>query len=352
MAKTKKFQVPFKQVIADLLDQSKPFSPTYLHRFSDIDPADLAAVRIAWPQVNVDRRLSLLEDLEDLADSDTLVSFDDFARFALEDSDPRVRAVAIRLLWESEDARLIPILIKIMRVDPDETVRATAAGGLGLFVYLGEVEDIPEDKLKQVEESLLSVYLGQDKPLVRRRALEALGYSSRDEVPAYLETAYASGDKDWMASAIFAMGRSADDRWEKQVLAMLDHPEPDVMLEAIRAAGELELNDARKPLFELLKDNEDLDVDLRSAAIWSLSQIGGEGVRELFEKLSEDTEDEDEQFIIEEAIDNLNFKEGMGGLGMFDLIPTIDEEHTHVVDLNAGEEEEEDDEDLLYGTKN
>ena len=352
MAKTKKIQVPFKQVIADLLDNSKPFSPTHLHRFSDIDPADLASVRLAWPQVPADRRLSLLEDLEDLSDSDTLVSFDDLARFALEDNDPRVRAAAIRLLWESEDARLIPIFIKLMRSDSDETVRATAAGGLGLFVYLGEVEVIPEDKLKQVEESLLSIYQGQDKPIVRRRALEALGYSSRDEVPAFMESAYASGDKDWMASALFAMGRSADDRWEKQVLAMLDHPEPDVMLEAIRAAGELELNEARKPLLELVNENEELDVDLRSAAIWSLSQIGGEGVRELFEKLADETEDDDEEFIIEEAIDNLNFKEGVGGLGMFDLIPKIDEEHTHIVDLNEGEEEEDDEEDLLYGTKN
>lgn len=352
MAKTKKIQVPFKQVIADLIDNSMPFSPTHLHRFSDLDPSDLAAVRLAWPQVAVERRLSLLEDLEDLAETDTLVSFDDLARFALEDGDPRVRAVAIRLLWESEDARLISVFTKMMRSDPDETVRATAAGGLGLFVYLGEVEDIPEEKLKQVEESLLSVYQGQDRPLVRRRALEALGYSSREEVPAILEKAFSSGDKDWMASALFAMGRSADERWEKQVLAMLDHPEPDVMLEAIRAAGELELNEARKPLLELVRENEDLDVELRSAAIWSLSQIGGEGVRELFEKLAENTEDEDEEFIIEEAIDNLNFKEGTGGLGMFDLIPTIDEEHTHIVDLNEGEEEEEDDEDLLYGTKN
>ncbi len=353
MAKTKRTLVPFKQVIDDLLKNDKPFSPTHLHRFSDIDPADLAAVRIAWPQVAVERRLSLLQDLEDLAESDTLVSFDDLARFALEDTDPSVRTVAIRLLWESEDAHLIPIFIKMMRTDPDETVRATAASGLGLFVYLGEVEDISEDKLKQVEESLLSVYRGEDKPIVRRRALEALGYSSREEVPAFLEAAYKSADKEWLASALFAMGRSADERWEKQVLSMLDHSEPDVRLEAIRAAGELELAEARKPLLDLLKEDDELDFDLRSAAIWSLSQIGGEGVRALFERMADNTEDEDEEFILEEALDNLSFKEGAGGFGMFDLIPTIDEEHTHIIDINDdNEDEEEDDEDYLYGTKN
>ncbi len=353
MEKNKKTQVPFKQVIDDMLDNDRPFSPVHLHRFSDIDPADLALVRIAWPKVAVERRVSLLQDLEDLAESDTLVSFDDLARFALEDPDPGVRTVAIRLLWESEDAHLIPIFIKMMRTDPDEMVRATAASGLGLFVYLGEVEDISEDKRKQVEESLLSVYQSTDKAIVRRRALEALGYSSREEVPAFLEAAYQSTDKEWLASALFAMGRSADDRWEKQVLSMLDHSEPDVQLEAIRAAGELELAEARRPLLNLLKEDEGLDFDLRSATIWSLSQIGGTGVRELFEKLADATEDEDEEFILEEALDNLSFKEGAGGFGMFDLMPTIDEEHTHIIDLNEENEDEgEDDEDYLYGTKN
>src|SRR5512146_2872444 len=155
MAKSTKIQVPFKQVVDELLNNNKPFSPTYLHRFSDIDPADLASLRHAWPQVTANRRLALLQDLEDLAEADTLVSFDDLARFALDDNDARVRAVAIRLLWESEDAHLIPIFIKMMRYDTDETVSATAASGLGLFVYLGEVEDISEEKLKQVEENLL-----------------------------------------------------------------------------------------------------------------------------------------------------------------------------------------------------
>ncbi len=66
MAKIKKVQAPFKAIITELLDTSKPFSPTNLHRFSDIDPADLASLRIAWPKVDTARRVSLLEDLEDL----------------------------------------------------------------------------------------------------------------------------------------------------------------------------------------------------------------------------------------------------------------------------------------------
>ena len=354
MSKTKKSVVPFKQVVADLLDSSKPFSPTHLHRFSDIDPADLALLRISWLKVDPLRRVALLQDLEDLADTDTLVSFDDLARFALDDTEPEVRASAIRLLWEANDEKLIPILIKLMQSDPDEMVRASAAGGLGLFVFLGELEEIKTDNYKTVVSSLLAVYRSTDKPVVRRRALEALGYSSDEQIPALIEEAYDTNDKDWLASALFAMGRSADERWEKQVLANMDSPNADVQLEAVRSAGELELASARKLILELLKKPEELDDELRTAAIWSISQIGGKGVRERLAKLSEATEDEDEASFIDDAMDNLDFNEGMVSFGMLDMTPKIDEEHTLIVDLaeDDKEEEEDEDEEPWYGSNN
>jgi HEAT repeat protein len=354
MSKPNKSLVPFKKLVADLLDNSKPFSPTHLHRFSDIDPADLALLRISWPKVDPVRRVALLQDLEDLADTDTLVSFDDLARFALEDTEPEVRAAAIRLLWEANDEKLIPLFIKMVKSDPDEMVRASAAGGLGLFVFLGELDEIKPENYKMVEASLLDVYQSQDKAIVRRRALEALGYSSDEQVPALIEEAYKMNDNDWLASALFAMGRSADERWEKLVLANIDSPESDVQLEAVRSAGELEIAAARKPILDLLKKPEELEDELRSAAIWSISQIGGKGVRERLEKLAEATEDEDEASFIDDALDNLDFNEGMVNFGMLDMTPKIDEEHTVIVDLAEDEKEEEDDEDEepWYGSKN
>jgi HEAT repeat protein len=348
MAKIKKTQAPFKIVINELLDASKPFSPTNLHRFSDINPADLAALRIAWPKIDLERRVHLLEDLEDLVDTDTLVSFDDLARFAMEDPDSRIRAVAIRLLWETNDETLIPIFIRMMKNDSDEMVRAGAAGALGLFVFLGELEEVDKANYQKVYDALLAVYHGPDKPVVRRRAVEALGYSGNDEVPAIIEESYASPDRDWQASALFAMGRSADERWESYILAKLDSSEDDVQLEAVRAAGELEIDKARKPILNLLKEPSEVDFDLKSAAVWSLSQIGGQGVREKLERMSEAAEDDDESFFIDEALDNLDFKEGTGAFGIMDMTPVIDEEHTHIVDL-ASEDEDDDDKDIEFG---
>src|SRR5512135_2222375 len=98
-----KRNVPFRLVLTALLDDQTVFPPAYLHHFSDLEGADLEALHSVWPQVKPHRRLALLDDLEDLAENDTLVTFDPVARMALPDEDARVRTVAIRLLWEDED---------------------------------------------------------------------------------------------------------------------------------------------------------------------------------------------------------------------------------------------------------
>jgi HEAT repeat protein len=308
-----------QQIIEALLNTQKPFSPKYLHRFSDITPEFLAELKKVWPQVSADRRANLLSDLEELAEADTLVCFDDISRFALKDSDPRPRAAAIRLLWECNDPKLIPSFLDMAENDPDEVVRASACSALGLFVYLGELEEIPENLYHKLENTLLKIAKGKDAPLVRRRALESLGYSGREEVSDLIKDAYNHKDHQWISSSLFAMGRSANEQWAKSVLRVMSSDDKDIQFEAIRAAGELELSEARDPLLEILEEANDLDEDIRLATIWSLSQIGGQGVREALEAILENIDDDEEAESIENALDNLSFTDGGGFFEMIDL---------------------------------
>lgn len=342
-----KKNVSLQQVLAALLDDQSVFPPAYLRHFSDLEGADLESLRSVWPQVKAHRRLALLEDLEDLAENDTLVSFDAVARMALTDEDPRVRTVAVRLLWEDEDPRLASAFIQMMNEDADAGVRAAAASALGLFIYLGETEKIPEQILHQVEESLLKVHAGQDDALIRRRALESLGYSGRPEVAKIIQAAYASQDMDWVASSLFAIGRSADSAWEPQVMRMLRYPKANVQLEAVRAAGALELEKSRRILLDLLEE-EAQDSEIRAAIFWSLSQIGGEEVRETLETILEETEDEEEAEILEDALDNLSFTEDVGLYGLFDFANAggmdpddLDDGSTLDGNKNSGQEDDE-----------
>jgi HEAT repeat protein len=315
--------VPIKKIIEALLNVDVPFPPQLLYRLSDISPDDLELIKASWLKISLRRRQALVEDIEQLGENDPLLCFDAFCRFALSDEDPQVRQLAVRTLWDYEDRDLADRFVQLMDKDSSSDVRAAAASGLGKFVYLGEIEEIPEKKLHRIVDHLLKICKGSDTSLVRRRALESLGYSCRDEVPPLIENAYYSGNDEWLSSALFAMGRSANENWKTLVQTMIDNDSPPVRLEAVRAAGELELKLCTDQIIERLNDP---DEDVRSAAIWSLSQIGGEGVQELLEELCEDTDDEEELEYLEAALDNLTFTQDFGQFTLLDVADLDEDE--------------------------
>ena len=141
-----------------------------------------------------------------------------------------------------------------------------------------------------------------------------MGYSSRPELDDLIISAFNRPDPLWRATALFAAGRSADNRWQEQVLTGLLSEDTAVRLVAVQSAGELELKAARKILLQMLEDETDDDVFL--AVIWSLSQIGGEDVRTYLEALLANAEDDQIEYI-EEALANLAFTEDME---QFDLL--------------------------------
>lgn len=310
--------LPFQSILEALRDNSKPFPPVFLHRFSDISPEDLEKLRLDWLKISSQRRSNLLEDLEALAEADSVVCFDEVARLALNDPEASVRVRAINMLWEAEDKALVPIFLEFAEKDINTEVRAAAASALGKYVYLGETEDIPAETLQNVEDALLLLATSNEPVLIRRRALESLGFSHREEVARLIEKAFSSGDKDWLTSTLYAMGRSADQHWEKQVISMLGNDDEEIRVEAVRAAGELELKSAREKLLDDLQEGID-DFDLRMATIWSLSQLGGEGVRERIEELMENCQEDEECQYLEEALENLSFTEDFNLTNMFDF---------------------------------
>lgn len=320
--------IPFSQVIQALLDVDNPFPPRYLYQLSDLDKEEMSQLKAVWGQIPAWRRKALLEDAETLGEGDYLLSFEALARFAILDEDPAVRLPAVRTLLEYEEPKLIGPLMDLLRNDPDVEVQAAAAQCLGKYVYMGELEEIPVEKQRQVEDLLLEVLRSSSPDRLRRRALESVSFSSREEIPPQIEAAYHSGERGWLASALFSMGRSANERWQPLVMKELENLSTEVRTEAARAAGELEIHATLPVLLNLLNDP---DENVRGAAIWSLSQIGGEGVRDSLEELLEETEDEEEVEFIESALDNLSFTED---IQLYDLIDYETEAEALEGDLN------------------
>jgi len=310
--------ISFQTILDALLASGKDFPRRYYQHFSDISPLELKTVQDTWPRVKPDRKLSLLNGLLSMVESDTLVNFEVFARAILNDSEAAVRVLALRLLEECDDIKLVPTFIDLLKNDPDLNVRVEAANALNLFVDLGELEEISEEVYGEVHAALLEVAKGAEEMRLRRRALESLGWSSNSEVVELVESAF-DGNIDWRLSALVAMGRSADDRWEDRVLRSLLDDNDKIRKAAVQSAGMLAFKSARLPLLKMLESDDNGDV--MSAAIWSLSQIGGEDVQTYLENLLDETEDEDLIDFIEEALDNLAFTEDLDRFELMSFNP-------------------------------
>jgi HEAT repeat protein len=308
-------KIPFSGVLNALTNADAKFPTRYLKEFSDLAPADLEALKQAWTRVNLNRKRTLLRDLNAAFRDDNLLAFDGVAQAFLDDADPLVRAQAVRLLEENGDSRVLRRLIEIGQNDPDVGVRTETATALGQFVQIGELEQLPADLKERMDEILLRDVREERNPHLQRAALESLGYSSRPEVSELIEKAFERPDVQWTLSAMLAISRSADARWQDQVLVGLGHEDLQVRLLAVQAAGEVELKAARQPLLSMLDEEEDDDV--LEAIIWSLSQIGGEDVRTYLQALLESADDDELIAFIEDALANLSFTEDMDG---FDLM--------------------------------
>lgn len=304
--------LPFAKVLTELVDGEKPFPPSHLFQLSGIDEDDARALSKVWEDVPVDRRRNLLRDMAEFAEDDALLFFDRVAIIALHDSDPQVRTFAVRLMGMEEEPHYTDLLLRTLESDPHYDVRAAAATALGQFVYLGEIEEIPAALHRRIEEALLHAYRQDSQVIVRRRALEAVSFSSREEINDLIEDAAHDPDEDWQASALFAMGASADQRWEQDVLANLDADLSDLRYEAVRAAGRLGLTTAKPVLFALAEEDDDENV--RAAAVWALSDIGGSDVVEFIGNLIAETESDSEVEYLEEALENLMEAEMLGDL--------------------------------------
>ena len=333
-------QMDFALVITALLDETRPFPPKLLYHLSAITPEETMTLKHTWPQVMVERRRALLEDLEMLSEKDLLLIFDEIGKIGLHDTDNQVIFNAIRLLWHTEDKNLVPEYIHYLNTHPDEGVRAVAGSILGNFVYLGEVECIPASLLKSIEGDQLHATHKDRSDLVRRRTLESLGYSCREEVVPLIKSALAKSDPLWQESALFAMGRSADNQWDKYVLKHLDDEDLSVKISAIHAAGDLAIEKARTFLVDML--NEDIEDDeLLSEVIWALSQIGGEGVRETLEGLQDKTDDPDVESLIEDALDNLCLTEDASLFELMDVDLENEEDEDVFSDLDIDLEDDD-----------
>lgn len=332
---------PFSSLLDKLAGASASFKNLEFDRFSDMELEEMRELRDRWYTFPPSNRLNLLTGLEEYADNETRVNFDPVALLALEDEEGSVRAQAISMLWEYVEPEFAQRLMQIYRDDPDEDVKAMAAGGLGRFIYEGEINKIPVELESQIEDLLLEAARIAPAEKVRMKALEALGFSRREQVPDLIREALIKTSRPWLVSALTAIARSYDEQWERVVLSLMESSWGDVQLKAVEAAGELTLSNAKPMLLDMIRSRS-TDSEVRQGACWALSQIGGEGVRDALQRAQKRTRDADEYDYIEDALANLDLTDMSADLSYLEINQDALGTTQHVVDLETGWEELDD----------
>ena len=266
-----------------LADESRPVRTIDLKDLSDLSRSQVAEFQVAWHGLRPARRLELITAMVEQAETNIYLIFHAALRTCLTDSDAQVRRLAIEGLWEDERVSLVKPLSELLGHDPAADVRAASATSLGRFVLLGVLGDIAEEPAGEAEDALRSAWRRSGEPVsVRRRVLESLSYTDTADLHAWIGDAYYSDDELMRQSAIFAMGRSANPRWNKIVLSELNGPDAAMRFEAAEAAGEMAIRAAVQPLIQRL---DDTDKDVREAAALALGKIGGPTARRALETL-------------------------------------------------------------------
>jgi len=297
----------FEELLGRILENTGAIPFSQLYALSDLSRDRLPAFAEAWESLDAPDRRRLINALVDLAEASFQVNYDAIFRYSMSDPDPEVRAAAIDGLWENEEVPLIGRYITALRSDPAPQVRAAAATALGRFVLAGELERIDAAIQNRIMTELLTIiHLDGESLEVRRRALESAGYACTPETSEALDAAYYEGDETLRRSAIVAMGRSCDRRWQDLVLAELESSSAAMRYEAALAAGELMLRPAVPILARLMEDH---DVQVRDATIWALGQIGGPQSKQLLLNAFENA-DEDTRTVLEEALAEHALSEG------------------------------------------
>lgn len=220
------------------------------------------------------------------------------------------RSMAAELLSDVSvmDDAVAEGLLKIA-ADPDEApgLRSDAAVALGSALEYADVEgfeDPEEDPLTEamfhkIQQKFYELFHDPRTPTeVRRSVLEASVRAPQEWHRDVVASAYASKDDDWKLTAVFAM------RWiegfDREILEALGSPDPDILYQAVCAAGAWGLPEAAPVLEEILQ-SEEVDEDLLFAAIEAVSTVMPERAPEVLGPLRQ-SDDPDIVDAVEEAL--------------------------------------------------
>lgn len=225
-------------------------------------------------------------------------------------AEPSDRLLAAELAGDSADINdeLAGALLSILQNDNEpEALRALAVISLGPaleYAYMDGFDDpeevpITEPMFRNIQKTLHGLYRDARVPRkVRRRILESSVRAPEDWHKEAVRAAYRSNEEDWKLTAVFCM--QYIDGFDEQIFESIGSKNPDILYEAICAAGNWEI-DAAWPHIAALISSDQTDKELLLAAIEASVMIRPEEAAEILDPLT-DSDDEDIVDAVYEAL--------------------------------------------------
>ena len=266
---------------------------------------DLEEARLferAAKQLDRERRIELAQRLSELAEDQSELDLESAMVALARDDASEVRRLAAASLWETVNADTVRLVLELARSDRDLEVREAALISLASHALSFEVGKLRATVVNELKATLQSMVRDETATLiVRRRALEALGVFNEQPVRELIKWGFGHRDREVKISAVYAMGRSADDFWLPEVMQALSSTDMGVCFEAARAAGEIELGEAVPRLTQLAAQD---DREVATNAVFALASIATEEAVSAIRQLAA-SEDEFLRDLGEEALEAL-----------------------------------------------
>lgn len=225
-------------------------------------------------------------------------------------AEPADRLLAAELAGYSDDFNdeLTGLLLFILQNSNEpEELRGQAATSLGPSLEFADMdgfddpEEVPitETMFRNIQQTLHRLYRDARVPReVRRRVLEASVRAPENWHKEAVRAAYRSNEDDWQLTAVFCM--QYIDGFDQEILESINSHNPDILYEAICAAGNWEIEEAW-PHIVALVTSEAAEKDLRLAAITAAALIRPEEATEILVPLM-DSDDEEIVDAVAEAL--------------------------------------------------
>lgn len=284
----------------------------YARMLSDLPREKAAKLRSVLSELSAERRLAFYNAMEDLGMEFFEYDYAPIALIGLEDPEGGIRAISIRTLSLDNSRETGAKILGAAENDPDEQAQSAAVSVLGQYMFDEMIEEpipVPGKKLHALLEKLIE----HKNPVIRRTAVVSYAVSETDRVNQIISGYLAGNDKDELITALRAIRISLNEDRDRDVLELINHEDEDVAVEAIQAAGALQLREALPALYEILSRFDRISPELLLAAANAVAEIGDESSIDVLETLGEAVVDMDDEVTeaIDDCIDTLNMTVNM-----------------------------------------